>query len=59
MTDISQLIIYKLAEKNLASLSDQEIERCLSGCCSPTKLIKTAKLMRESGRLNMDCIAID
>lgn len=46
---ITLAIRCRMRAERAADWSDAEIERCLSGCGLPTKLIQIAREMRESG----------
>lgn len=46
MSEVSKQIVARLRAENARDLSDEEIERCLKGCVSPTKLISYAKKYR-------------
>lgn len=41
----------KMRVEEAVDVSDAEIERCVSGCALPTKLIHAAKLLRNQGNL--------
>lgn len=43
---VIEMICDKMDEKEALNTSDQEIERCLSGCVAANKLISLAKIYR-------------
>lgn len=48
---LAPLIQGRMAAEHARDLSDGEIERTLRGCVSPTRLIATAKRLRDAGLL--------
>jgi hypothetical protein len=46
-------IKWRLINDDAANLSDKEIERIFSKTCTPTPLIKAAKILRDQGLLNI------
>lgn len=50
------MVMRKLSQMGCDNLSDEEIERCLSGCVAANKLTKIAKEMRDEERLTIESI---
>jgi hypothetical protein len=48
-----QRIKWRLINDAATNLSDEEIERVFSKTCTPTPLIKAAKILRDKGLLNL------
>lgn len=45
--DKAEIVLSKLRAENARDLSDDEIERCLSGCVAPNKMKAWAKEFRD------------
>ncbi len=56
---MADAIAGRMYNENASSLSNEEIERTLSGCVAPSILIPAAKRLRDSGQLTIDKILPD